>query len=108
MLSDNVGDLAGNTLTLGVSPVDYAPIARDDAMIIADGHGSGFDVDDRWLLWNDSDADGDALTIPGTITINADTAGSFTYTAQGGGPAEAAAAAASSRSKQQQQQKQQH
>ncbi|MBK8159589.1 MAG: VWA domain-containing protein [Rhodospirillaceae bacterium] len=85
VLSDSDGDTAANTLTLGVSPVDYAPIARDDSLIAANSYGSGFAVDDRWLLWNDSDADGDTLTIPGTITIDTNTAGSFTYTAEGGG-----------------------
>ncbi|MBI2253140.1 MAG: VWA domain-containing protein [Proteobacteria bacterium] len=85
VLSDNDGETAGNTLTLGVNPVDYAPIARDDSMVVADSYGSGFAIDNRWLLWNDSDADGDTITIASPLTVNTNSAGTATYTANAGG-----------------------
>jgi hypothetical protein len=85
VLADNDGETAGNTLTLGVVPVDYAPIARDDSMTVADSYGSGFAVDNRWLLWNDSDADGDTITVASPLTVNTNSAGTTTYTANAGG-----------------------
>jgi VCBS repeat-containing protein len=90
VLADNDGETAGNTLTLGVNPVDYAPIARDDSMTVANSYGAGFAINDRWLLWNDSDADGDTITVASPLTVNTDAAGTTSYTANAGGQSDTA------------------
>ncbi|QEX17035.1 hypothetical protein FRZ44_23310 [Hypericibacter terrae] len=62
-LHDGDGDEAGNTITINVTPSNSAPIVRDDNLMIADGNPSTFTVDSKWLLWNDSDRDGDVISI---------------------------------------------
>ncbi|WP_151117900.1 Calx-beta domain-containing protein [Hypericibacter adhaerens] len=91
VLHDNDGDEAGNSLTINLTPSDSAPIARDDSIIIASGNTTPLIIDDKWLLWNDSDADGDVMSIVaaanggtlvgGDVQINT-LNGSFDYTAQ--------------------------
>jgi len=81
----NDGQLDSNTATLSltVTHVNHAPIAKDDAYtVLEDGT---LTTPKPGVLANDTDADGDALTAQlvsnpthGTLTLNAD--GSFVYT----------------------------
>ncbi len=79
-VSDGEGGTDTATVTLQVAPVNDAPVANDDsASGSEDGAISGT------LLGNDSDIDGDALTViantqpaNGSVTVAAN--GSFTYT----------------------------
>ncbi len=79
------------TVTITVNPVSDAPIARDDEYTVAPGATltTTLGVDD--ILQNDSDADGDAITVntipiadptSGTLVLNAD--GTFEYTPDDG------------------------
>ncbi|MGE3969177.1 MAG: VWA domain-containing protein, partial [Dongiaceae bacterium] len=82
-LRDNDGDTASGNFQITVTHADSAPIVRDDNLMVISSHGSGFVVDDQWLLWNDTDKDGDTITkIGGDVTINTDSEGSFSYTGQ--------------------------
>ncbi len=78
-ISDGV-DTASSTVTVTVNPVNDAPVAQDDSVV---ANGTGLTQID--VLGNDSDVDGDALTVisatagTGTVSINAD--GTLTYEA---------------------------
>jgi VCBS repeat-containing protein len=107
VLIDNDGDTAGNTLTVVVSTQDHHPIVRDDHVItnITGGNGANIVIPDWALLFNDSDPEGQAIAITGTITNissansvthasgnvtfvdNNTTGGSFTYTGSTTSPA---------------------
>ena len=92
-------------MTVNVTPVaDVAPIVRDDR-VITNRPASDIDIPHFALLFNDTDANGDPISItgagdaesgtvtynPGTILFN-DSAnppgGSFTYTGEAGGLSE--------------------
>ncbi|NTV96744.1 MAG: type I secretion C-terminal target domain-containing protein, partial [Thiobacillus sp.] len=63
-LIDHDGDTAGNTLTFNFANADHAPIVRDDAILLAtDDYAAPVTVPDAWLLWNDSDGNGDLIAI---------------------------------------------
>ncbi|RFM28396.1 Ig-like domain-containing protein, partial [Chitinophaga silvisoli] len=77
---DNIGACDSARLIITVTAMNDAPVATDDVVtIVEDTNGTGN------VLTNDTDPDGDALTVSvvtdpvhGTIVLNAD--GSFTYT----------------------------
>ena len=86
-VSDGNGGTAQATVTLTVNPVNDPPVAVDDAYTLNEDTPltATLGVDD--LLQNDSDVDGDTLTVNttpvsgpanGTLVLNAD--GTFTYT----------------------------
>jgi large repetitive protein len=99
-LSDNDGDTASSTLTIDFTHVSNAPIARDDNVVIASGNVSGDNkvvIDDHWLLWNDSAASGNTLSISNVtnashsseqvtdaVSAGNNGSGSFSYTATDG------------------------
>ncbi len=84
-LSDNDGDTASNTLTLGVDPVNVAPIARDDSLVIANGAANNnLVLDQRWLTWNDSDREGGPLNITSGAINTTTGSGSAVYTLSDG------------------------
>jgi len=67
-LQDNDGDTAGNSLTIVVSTQDHPPIVRDDHVITNQQGASGLDhivIPDFALLYNDSDPEGQAISITG-------------------------------------------
>ena len=84
-IQDTLGQTATATVTIEVVPDNFAPIANDDAAVtIFEGEvATTGDV-----LANDTDADGDALTIVsaiapnGSVTVNAD--GTLSYTPNSG------------------------
>ncbi|MGB0322823.1 MAG: Ig-like domain-containing protein, partial [Luminiphilus sp.] len=84
-IQDTLGQTATATVTIEVIPDNFAPIANDDvAVTIFEGEvATTGDV-----LANDTDADGDALTIVsatapnGSVTVNAD--GTLSYTPNSG------------------------
>jgi Ca2+-binding RTX toxin-like protein len=82
VLIDNDGDTDGSSLTINFTGANRVPIVRDDALVVATSYGAGFLVDDAWLLWNDSDPDGDPITVVGgDQTINVSTNGAtYDYT----------------------------
>ena len=102
-LTDADGDAASATLGVSVTGGDIAPIVRDDHIFTnVSGKGASIVVPDFAFLWNDTDANGDALTLGAisdisslsgvvhansnvTITDNNTNGGEFTYaaTAQG-------------------------
>jgi LPXTG-motif cell wall-anchored protein len=68
------------TVTVTVDPVDDAPVAHDDAIVVKDGKPIDIPVVD-----NDDEVDGEPVTVDivdqpahGTVTVNAD--GTVTYT----------------------------
>ena len=74
------GNGGTDTTTVTVAPVNDAPVAADDSVTTSPNTAATFDV-----LGNDSDPDGDTLTVSsvtdgdnGTVTINGD--GTLTYT----------------------------
>ena len=81
-------DSALATVTITVTPVGDAPAASDDALTVGNGAtGTELDGGATSLLDNDSDPDGDALTVTttpviapvnGALVLNAD--GTFSYT----------------------------
>ena len=86
-VSDGNGGTAQATVTMTVDPVNDAPTAVNDAYTTNEDtpFTATLGVDD--LLFNDSDIDGDTLTVNttpvvdvsnGTLVLNAD--GTFTYT----------------------------
>jgi Ca2+-binding RTX toxin-like protein/uncharacterized protein YegL len=98
VLHDGDGDEAGNSLTIHVTPSNSAPVVRDDDVILANDNSGTFAIDDQWLLWNDSDRDGDPISVTGAsgtgvtfpvgsndVQITGATA-TFTYTGQSGSP----------------------
>jgi Ca2+-binding RTX toxin-like protein len=81
-VSDGKGGTATATVAVTVNPVNDAPVAVNDAATLDEDTEITIDV-----LANDSDVDGDALTVSaasasqGTVTINGD--GTLTYTPNG-------------------------
>ncbi|MBE2197677.1 MAG: tandem-95 repeat protein [Anaerolinea sp.] len=83
-VSDGAGGVDTATVTITVTPVNDAPVANDDSVTTAENVGVTIDV-----LANDTDVDGDALTVSGVtqpvngaVVINADN--SVTYTPAAG------------------------
>ncbi|MDV7040500.1 cadherin-like domain-containing protein, partial [Dickeya solani] len=78
-VSDGQGGVATGTLTITVTAVNDAPVAANDSATTAEDTPVTVDV-----LANDSDVDGNPLTVTaatagnGTVVINAD--GTLTYT----------------------------
>ncbi len=68
VLVDNDGDTAGNTLTFTASSVaDHAPIVRDDHVITnISGGSAAIAIPSSALLYNDADADGQAIAVTAT------------------------------------------
>ena len=97
VLKDNDGDVASNTLNISVAVADLPPIVRDDRVITnITGSSAAITIPDFALLYNDTDANGQTISVTGTsgasdgsvsaspnpvFTDNGDTdGGSFTYT----------------------------
>ena len=102
VLTDNDGDTAPGSLIVNVSAIDLPPIARDDQVITnVSGSGAAVTVADAALLWNDSDANDDAISVTAVggsssltavhgassvaLTDNNSNGGSFDYTATANG-----------------------
>jgi hypothetical protein len=65
-LRDGDGDTAASTLHLGIGSSDHAPIAHEDYIFTNINNINGaFDVKDAWLMHNDSDKDGDPMSVSG-------------------------------------------
>jgi uncharacterized protein YegL len=82
VLTDNDGDQAGSSLTINVSGGDHAPIVRDDHVITNQLAAAGNDViviPDYALLYNDSDPEGQTITVTGITTFNPVEATSVTH-----------------------------
>ncbi|NLS97813.1 MAG: tandem-95 repeat protein [Planctomycetaceae bacterium] len=86
--NDGTGDSAEATVTITVNPVADAPVANDDSYSVP-VNGSLTVQASSGVAANDTDADGDTLTVSvatgpanGQQTLNAD--GSFTYTPNAG------------------------
>ncbi|TCJ16325.1 retention module-containing protein [Parasulfuritortus cantonensis] len=64
-ITDNDGDSASSSLTFNFAYADPAPLVRDDAVYVAMDYYSNHQVtiQDAWLLWNDSDKNGDPITV---------------------------------------------
>ena len=84
---DPIGACDTAVASLTVSPVNDAPVARDDAATTV--QDTPVTVPAPGVLGNDSDVEGDALTVTGntnpangTVTVNGD--GSYTYTPNAG------------------------
>lgn len=83
-VSDGQGGTATAVITIDVTPVADPPVANDDTATVISGQAVVID-----LLENDTDADGDALTVAivsgpanGTVTVGVD--GLVTYTSAPG------------------------
>ena len=104
VITDGDGDHAAADLAITVQNVNHAPFAEDDAVITnISGSGAAIAIPDAALLLNDTDSDGQTLTISSsgfpngtsgsaaqagiTTTFTDDNldGGSFSYTAQDGG-----------------------
>ena len=70
-LIDNDGDTASKTLTFTASgPADHPPIVRDDHVITnISGSGAAINIPSSALLYNDTDADGNAITVTATSGV---------------------------------------
>ena len=68
VLVDDDGDTAGSTMTFTASgAVDHAPIVRDDHVITnITGASAAIAIPSSALLYNDTDADGNAITVTAT------------------------------------------
>ena len=68
MLADRDGDTASNTVTLSAGVgADHAPIVRDDLVITNISGASAAIAIPSWaLLYNDTDADGNVITVTAT------------------------------------------
>jgi VCBS repeat-containing protein len=107
VLVDNDGDTAVNTLTFTESGVaDHPPIVRDDHVITnISGNGAAVAIPAWALLYNDTDADGNPITVTAagpasggavsnsgspitavTFTDNNSDGGTFTYTGSTSSP----------------------
>jgi uncharacterized protein YegL len=62
-LRDGDGDTAASTLHFGIGSSDHAPIAHEDYVVT--NISGAFDVKDAWLMHNDSDKDGDTMSVSG-------------------------------------------
>ncbi len=64
-MTDKDGDTATAQFVIDFAIVGRAPIARDDSVIVASGSagGNAVTLEDAWLLWNDSVASGNPLSI---------------------------------------------
>jgi large repetitive protein len=86
-VSDGQGGTATTTVAVTVTPVNDVPVARNDTLALDENTSVRIPV-----LANDSDADGDRLTVTaasspnGSVVINADGTISFTPTANFSGP----------------------
>jgi len=76
-LRDADGDTASGNLTINLTGYDDAPIGRDDSVTVASGSVSSntVTISDAWLTWNDSDAEGSALSITTAANANSHVAG---------------------------------
>jgi hypothetical protein len=99
-LRDADGDTASGSLTINLTGYDDAPIGRDDSVTVASGSVSSntVTISDAWLTWNDSDAEGAALSITSVanatshasgqvvdaVTASNGGTGSFSYTVSDG------------------------
>jgi CshA-type fibril repeat protein len=87
-ISDGQGGSATTTIAVNVTPVNDAPVARNDVFSMDEDTTARIPV-----LTNDSDADGDPLTViaasspNGTVVINPDGTISFTPSPNFNGPA---------------------
>ncbi len=90
-VTDGDGGVATAMVTIAVSPVADAPTAVDDSYSVALDTVLTVEAGTNGLLDNDSDADGDSLSVNttvvegpehGSVTLNAD--GSFEYTPETG------------------------
>ena len=77
--------LVANTATLDITPVNDAPVAADDSFATSEDNSLRISTID--LLANDSDVDGDTLTVnftpisgPANGTLSVNSVGSFRYT----------------------------
>jgi CshA-type fibril repeat protein len=86
-VADGQGGTSTATITVNVTPVNDPPVARDDVFLMDEDTTARIPV-----LANDSDTDGDPLTVTGasspngTVVINADGTISFTPNANFSGP----------------------
>jgi Ca2+-binding RTX toxin-like protein len=96
--ADNDGDTAASTLTIVSTPPDQPPIVRDDNLVTnVSGSGASVAIPDYALLFNDTDLEGQTITIgaisnsvgansvtqaAGVVTFvdNDSSGGSFVYT----------------------------
>jgi large repetitive protein len=75
-LADYDGDTSNGSLTVNLAELKTAPVANDDSVYIrTDGGVSSVTVQDSWLLWNDTDRDGDVLTISSVTNATSHTNG---------------------------------
>jgi large repetitive protein len=87
-ISDGQGGTSTTTIAVNVAPVNDPPVARNDVFTMDEDTTARIPV-----LANDTDADGDPLTVTaasspnGTVVINADGTVSFTPAANFSGPA---------------------
>ncbi len=73
-LIDGDGDTASADLTITVVPGNAAPVANDDVVLTNIVDGSLIDIPTNALTWNDSDPDGDPLSITGVSNPSGGTA----------------------------------
>jgi Ca2+-binding RTX toxin-like protein len=106
-LRDADGDTASGNLTINLTGYDDAPIGRDDSVTVASGSVSSntVTISDAWLTWNDSDAEGSALSITAVanatshasgqvvdaVTASSGGTGAFSYTVSDGSQSDGAA-----------------
>ena len=99
-LTDNDGDSASGALTINLNGYNSAPVARDESVIVQSTSviSNTVTIKDMWLLWNDSDREGTALSVSSvtnatshigsqvvdTVTSNNGGTGAFTYLATDG------------------------
>ncbi|MDE0936799.1 MAG: DUF4347 domain-containing protein [Mariniblastus sp.] len=86
LVDDGAGVGTGGVFVISISPVNDAPVARDDTLSINEGASVSANADE--LMGNDSDADSVTVVtrlvtapVNGTVELNSD--GSFVYTHDG-------------------------
>ena len=80
-LIDGDGDVASNTLSFNISNVDLPPIVRDDRVITnVAGNGAAIIIPHYALLFNDTDADGNPISITGASSPSS---GTVSYASNG-------------------------